>query len=57
MEPSNEYTLVIKSYEDKDYRHVVATRPTAEELDRIENGVQINMNHLDYYTEIEPPSE
>jgi hypothetical protein len=47
------YRLVILSFEDRSYRHVVSERPTAEALDRIENGVNINLNHDEFYTEIE----
>lgn len=30
---------------------------TQRAAERIERGLNINMNHADYYTEIEPPKE
>lgn len=48
-----EYTLVIKSYTDENYRHVIATRSMKEQLARSEDGVNINLNHADFYTTIE----
>ena len=50
-----EYTLVIKSYNNPDYRHVIASRPTKEQLARTEDGANINLNHSEFYTEIEDP--
>jgi hypothetical protein len=46
------FNLVIKNYNDPTYEHVVATRPTAAGLERIEDGVNINLNHDEFYTEI-----
>lgn len=46
------YKLVILSYSDKSYEHVVAERPTKEALYRSEDGVNINLNHDEYYTDI-----
>lgn len=46
------FKLVIKNYDDPTYEHVIGQRPTAAELDRIEDGVNINLNHEDFYTEI-----
>ena len=45
--------LVILSYDDIDYRHVVSERPSAAALRRTEDGVNINLDHANYYTKIE----
>lgn len=47
------YQLVIRSYSDNNYRHVVGTRDTERELERVEDGANINLNHAEYYTMIE----
>lgn len=47
------YELVIRSYSDDNYRHVVAVRETEGALVRIEDGVNINLNHETYYTAVE----
>jgi hypothetical protein len=47
------YALVIRSYDDPEYRHVVGTRESVEALERIADGVDINLNHDKFYTLIE----
>jgi hypothetical protein len=47
------HRLVILSYEDPTYRHVIAERETEASLARISAGVNINLNHDEFFTEIE----
>lgn len=46
------YRLVVRSYDDDAYEHVIAERGTEGELERMERGVNINLGD-NYYTEIE----
>jgi hypothetical protein len=47
------YQLVIRSYTDEEFCSVIATRDTERELERTEDGANINLNHDEYYTAIE----
>jgi hypothetical protein len=49
------YRLVIRNYKDPDYRHVVAERETERALGRV--VVNLDLDHANYYTVIEPPEE
>lgn len=48
------YHVVIKSYDDKEYKDTITGKPTSlRGAERIEEGVNINLNHKLYYTELE----
>ncbi|AWD93081.1 hypothetical protein HSE3_gp129 [Bacillus phage vB_BceM-HSE3] len=48
------YHVVIKSYKDKKYREQITSEPKPERLaTKLERGVNINLNHDEYYTELE----
>lgn len=46
------YQLLIRSYDDPDYQHLIAEREVKAQLDRIEDGANINLNHEKFFTEI-----
>jgi hypothetical protein len=47
------YELVIRSLIDPEYRHVISESPTKTGLHRTEDGVNINLNHEEFFTKIE----
>jgi len=49
--------LVILSHNDPTYRHVISERPSAKALERTEDGVNVNLDHANYYTKIEETEE
>jgi hypothetical protein len=51
------YELVVRCYADPDFRHVIAERETKSMLDRVEDGLNINLDHANYYSAIEEVDE
>jgi hypothetical protein len=52
------FHVVVKSYSNKEYRDVITSSPESERIaERIERGVNINLNHDEYYTELEEVTE
>lgn len=54
MKKQKTYTVVVLSWSDKSYRHVIGTGMSERDAERCENGVNINLNVREYYTAIEP---
>ena len=48
-----EYTVVIKSYSDKTYEERFEPQQNKRTAESTERGVNINLNHDEYYTIIE----
>lgn len=46
------YTVAIKKHSDDSLLKTIGSSTTQRGLERIENGVNINLNHDEYYTEI-----
>lgn len=45
------YEVIMKSYDEEDYREVITSKPVDfRQAIQIQRGVEINMNHNDYYT-------
>lgn len=54
MEGMEKFNVVIKSYDDDDYREVVTKEPVSYGISvSMDRGVNINLNQDDYYTTIE----
>lgn len=54
----DKYHVVVKSFKDKDYREQITTEPRMQRgAERTERGVNINLNHAEYYTELELVNE
>ena len=51
------FELVIRSYKDPEYRHSIAKRERKSQLYRIEGGVNVNLNHEEFFTVIEAVEE
>jgi len=46
------YTIAIKKHSDGSVLKTIGSSATQRGLQRTENGVNINLNHEEYYTEI-----
>jgi hypothetical protein len=53
----DEYNVFVKSYDEEDYEELITKNPVSyREAVRIDRGLNINLNHEDYYTEIKKVS-
>ena len=46
------YTVVIRQYEDDEIINEIPCQGAIRNAERVERGVNINLNHEEYYTEI-----
>jgi phosphotransferase system HPr-like phosphotransfer protein len=53
MNADGTFNVVIYSSEDDEVVEVIAEGKTERQADRIKNGVEINLNHDEYYVEVE----
>lgn len=53
MEKTPKFRVVVKSYNDENFCDVIGTNKTERQADRIEDGININLNHDEYYVVIE----
>lgn len=52
------YNVIVKSYDEKDYQEIITKKPVRyAEAVKIDRGLNINLNHNDYYTAIEKVEE
>ena len=48
------FNVVVYSYGEKDYKELITKSPVSERAaEKIESGLNINLNHTKYYTAIE----
>lgn len=53
MEKVNGFRVVVGEYKNKEYRHEIGVSGTLRMAKRVESGVNINLNHSEFYTFIE----
>lgn len=48
------YNVIVKSYDEKDYQEIITKEPVGYAVAvKVDRGLNINLNHNDYYTVIE----
>lgn len=46
------HQVVVRKYDDDDYEELIGEPTTERRADKIEDGLNINLDHSRYYTEI-----
>lgn len=53
MKKTPTFRVVVKSHKDTEFCQVIGTNKTEKQADRLEDGLNINLDHDEYYVVVE----